>query len=169
MHSVGVAHLDIKPTNVVMRQGKEPVLVDFGLAGRHLRLGCGTGPYGCSRDWSLSAEQAERVSPTPADVYAAACLTYEILTTQPLFDQESEVNLIAAHMAHDGWPTPLRSWYQQKELAPLAQLVGQGLRRDPRERIDIAHFAATWQSLRPSSPSYPGHSTLETGMISPRS
>jgi serine/threonine protein kinase len=146
---VGVAHLDIKPTNVVMRQGKEPVLVDFGLAGRHLRLGCGTGPYGSPEIWSLSAEQAERVSPTPADVYAAACLTYETLTTQPLFDQESEVNLIAAHMGHDGWPTPLRSWYQQKELATLAQLVGQGLRRDPRDRIDIARFRRYLAELAP--------------------
>ena len=53
MHSVGVAHLDLKPTNVVMRKGKEPVLVDFGLAGRHLRLGCGSGPYGAPEVWGL--------------------------------------------------------------------------------------------------------------------
>ena len=53
MHGVGVAHLDLKPTNVVMRKGKEPVLVDFGLAGRHLRLGCGSGPYGAPEVWGL--------------------------------------------------------------------------------------------------------------------
>src|SRR5260370_23388645 len=27
MHSVGVGHLDIKPSNVVLREGKQPVLV----------------------------------------------------------------------------------------------------------------------------------------------
>ena len=46
MHGVGVAHLDIKPTNVVIRKGEAPVLVDFGLAGRQIRLGCGSAPYG---------------------------------------------------------------------------------------------------------------------------
>jgi hypothetical protein len=139
MHGVGVAHLDLKPTNVVMRQGTEPVLVDFGLAGRHLRLGCGSGPYGAPEVWGLSTGD-DPVSPTTADVYAAACLTYETLTTQPLFDQTTEMALVKAHMSHDGWPTPLRSWYQQKPVAEVARLVGLALRRDPRDRIDITAF-----------------------------
>ena len=107
MHSVGVAHLDLKPTNVVMRKGKEPVLVDFGLAGRHLRLGCGSGPYGAPEVWGLITGD-DPVSPITADVYAAACLIYETLTTQPLFNQATEMALVTAHMSHDGWPTPLR-------------------------------------------------------------
>jgi len=46
MHEVGVGHLDLKPGNVVLREGRDPVLVDFGLSGRHIRPGCATGPYG---------------------------------------------------------------------------------------------------------------------------
>ncbi|HKQ69442.1 MAG TPA: protein kinase, partial [Polyangiaceae bacterium] len=148
MHSVGVAHLDLKPTNVVMRQGKEPVLVDFGLAGRHIRLGCGSGPYGAPEIWGLVTDD-EPASPTPADVYAVACLTYETLTTQPLFDQTTEMDLIQGHMSHDGWPTPLRSWYRQKEVALLAQLVGHCLRRNPGERIDVARFRKDLAKLVP--------------------
>src|SRR5262249_48389536 len=72
MHGVGVAHLDLKPTNVVIRQGKEPVLVDFGLAGRHIRPGCGSGPYGAPEVWGLAADNGAKESPTAADVYAAA-------------------------------------------------------------------------------------------------
>src|SRR5262249_62401918 len=85
MHGVGVAHLDLKPTNVVMRKGEEPVLVDFGLAGRHIRLGCGSGPYGAPEVWALEPAGGPR-SPTCADVYATACLGYATRTTQALFD-----------------------------------------------------------------------------------
>jgi hypothetical protein len=149
MHGVGVAHLDLKPTNVVMRGGKEPVLVDFGLAGRHLRLGCGSGPYGAPEVWGLVTGD-DPVSPISADVYAAACLTYETLTTQPLFDQGSEMDLMKAHLSHDGWPTPLRTWYQQKPVAEIARLVGLALRRDPRERIDISALRKQLAALGPT-------------------
>jgi serine/threonine protein kinase len=135
MHGVGVAHLDLKPTNVVMRKGEEPVLVDFGLAGRHIRLGCGSGPYGAPEVWGLETEGGP-VAPTGADVYAVACLVYETLTTQPLFDQPTEIALTTAHLSHDGWPMPLRSWHRQKDLAPIAELLGHALRRNPKTRVD---------------------------------
>jgi hypothetical protein len=146
MHRVGVAHLDLKPTNVVMRKGEEPVLVDFGLAGRHIRLGCGSGPYGAPEVWGLESPGGP-ASPTFADVYAIACLTYETLTTQPLFDQENELALTTAHLSHDGWPTPLRSWHRQKDVAPLAELLGTGLRRNPRDRIDAPTFRSKLAAL----------------------
>jgi hypothetical protein len=137
MHGVGVAHLDLKPTNVVMRKGEEPVLVDFGLAGRHIRPGCGSGPYGAPEVWGLEVD-AGASGATGADVYAISCLAYETLTTQPLFDQSTELALTTAHLSHDGWPTPLRSWHRQKDLAPLAELLGNCLRRHPKDRIDAA-------------------------------
>jgi serine/threonine protein kinase len=148
MHAAGIAHLDLKPSNVVLRNGKEPVLVDFGLAGRQIRPGCGSGPYGAPEVWGVIADDASAPA-TLADVYSAACLVYETLTTQPLFDQTTEVSLISAHVAHDGWPTPLRGWHRQKEIAEVAELVGRGLRRRPRDRLDIATFRKKLASLAP--------------------
>jgi hypothetical protein len=148
MHAAGIAHLDVKPSNVVLRDGKEPVLVDFGLAGRQIRPGCGTGAYGPPEVWGVVVDDGPAPA-TFADVYSASCLVYETLTTQPLFDQPSEVALISAHVAHDGWPTPLRSWHRQKEIAEVAELVGRGLRRRPRDRIDIATFRKKLASLAP--------------------
>src|SRR6185503_6581491 len=41
MHDVSIAHLDVKPANLVLREGAgAAVLVDFGLAGRRIRTGC---------------------------------------------------------------------------------------------------------------------------------
>src|SRR6185436_16989670 len=37
MHAAGIGHLDVKPSNVILREGDTPVLVDFGLSGRQLR------------------------------------------------------------------------------------------------------------------------------------
>ena len=43
MHEVPIAHLDVKPANLVLREGTgDAVLVDFGLAGRRIRSGCGS-------------------------------------------------------------------------------------------------------------------------------
>ena len=47
----GVGHLDLKPSNVVLRRDEQAVLVDFGLAGRHIRPGCATGAYGAPEVW----------------------------------------------------------------------------------------------------------------------
>jgi serine/threonine protein kinase len=148
MHGVGVAHLDIKPTNVVIRKGEAPVLVDFGLAGRQIRLGCGSAPYGAPEVWGLETEGGPP-PPMAADVYAWACLAYETMTTQALFNQPTEHALTQDHLAHDGWPMPLRSWHRQDDLAPLAELLGQALRRNPRDRIDAPTLRQILASLAP--------------------
>src|SRR6185503_14834534 len=54
MHAIGVGHLDIKPSNVVLRGAVSPVLVDFGLAGRRIRPGCGTSSYGAPEVWGIA-------------------------------------------------------------------------------------------------------------------
>ncbi len=108
MHGVGVGHLDLKPSNVILRASAQPVLVDFGLAGRHLRPGCGTASYGAPEVWGIVPEGAP---PTPmaADVYSFGCLAYEVLTGETLFDAPNEVALISAHLMHDGVPAPVEA------------------------------------------------------------
>ena len=140
MHSVGVGHLDLKPPNVVLRRGEEAVLVDFGLAGRHIRPGCATGPYGAPEVWGASDPQAAQagLSPAKADVYAFGCVAYETLTGRVLFDAETEVAQIALHVAHDGFPAPLRLLARRKNLVHLAELLFSTLRRNPSDRPTAA-------------------------------
>jgi eukaryotic-like serine/threonine-protein kinase len=133
MHSVGVGHLDIKPSNVVLRAGQDPVLVDFGLAGRHIRPGCATGSYGAPEVWASSSGDAAG-TPEGADVYAFACLAYEVMTTRTLFDAPNEVALISAHLTHDGMPPAVKRMADDPKLRPLAMFLYPCLRRDPKLR-----------------------------------
>jgi serine/threonine protein kinase len=137
MHAAGVGHLDLKPSNVVLRGGKEAVLVDFGLSGKHIRPGCATGPYGAPEVWGALDGRPD-LSPAKADVYSFGCLAFEALTGRVLFQAESEMAQIAAHIAHDGFPTALRSLVKRPGLTGFAELCFATLRHDPRDRPTAA-------------------------------
>jgi hypothetical protein len=131
MHSAGVGHLDIKPSNVILRDGKSPVLVDFGLAGKHLRPGCATGCYGAPEVWGIHDGKG---TPLTADVYSFGCLAYEVLTGATLFDAPTDVALVSAHLTHDGLPPPVKRLSADPALEPLAMFLFQCLRHRPEDR-----------------------------------
>ena len=133
MHSVGLGHLDIKPSNVLLRRGEQGVLVDFGLAGRKLRQGCGTGPYGAPEVWGV-LPPGYVASPAHADIYSFGCVAFEMLTGKILFDAPNEVAQIAMHLSHDGFPDMVKALIANPEIAPLAEALAPTLRRDPRTR-----------------------------------
>jgi serine/threonine protein kinase len=160
MHEVGLAHLDVKPGNVILRPQRQnlaprrpraelrqvPVLVDFGLAGRKLRPGCGSPYYGAPEVWDTVAF-GERLDPRAADVYAFACLAYEILTGKPLFAGATLPAIFTLHLTHDGGPPEL-DWLRTHERhAPLGQLLSAGLAREPGKRIGIKAMRARLQDI----------------------
>jgi serine/threonine protein kinase len=126
-----------------------PVLVDFGLAGRHLRPGCGTGGYGAPEIWGLIPAGHEP-KPASADVYAFACLAYEVLTGAPLFDEDNELAVIHAHLGHDGYPSGLRSLGGRGGRQELCELLFNGLRRHPADRVNIAEMRDGLRELAPA-------------------
>jgi hypothetical protein len=133
MHSVGIGHLDLKPSNVLLRRGEQAVLVDFGLAGRKIRQGCGTGPYGAPEIWGVLPE-GYVPSPTAADIYSFGCVAFEMLTGKVLFDAPNAVAQISMHLTHDGSPPLLKEMLSNPEIGPLAKALVPTLRRDPRHR-----------------------------------
>ena len=142
MHHAGVGHLDVKPSNIIVcnanaitgvGQPPQPVLVDFGLAGRHLRPGCGTANYGAPEIWG-GGDTARAI---PADVYAFGCLIFEAYTGKTLFDGNGEAAMITQHITHDGDPDAVRALLDCPETRELGTLIAHCLRRDPHDRITI--------------------------------
>jgi eukaryotic-like serine/threonine-protein kinase len=145
MHSAGIAHLDIKPSNVILRGGKEAVLVDFGLAGRKIRPGCATGSYGAPEVWG--AIEGPLGPPMPADVYAFACLAFELFTAQTLIEGSSELALISKHVAHDGSPEGIKLLTDVTFGGEIGEVLFSALRRDPTKRASVKELRAAFGRL----------------------
>jgi serine/threonine protein kinase len=84
LHGLGVAHLDVKPQNLAVREGRV-VLLDFDLASR-IGEGDGGGRFRGSAPY-MSPEQIRREPASPAmDLFALGATLYEAATDQLAFD-----------------------------------------------------------------------------------
>ena len=102
-HSRGVVHRDVKPENILLERYNTAFLADFGVArlidaaGRDnlTRTGIivGTAQY-------MSPEQADPGLPLDgrADVYALACVVYEMLSGEPPFTGATQRDVLAKHL-----------------------------------------------------------------------
>jgi len=99
-HGEGIVHRDIKPENILL-SGGHALVADFGIAravsegsaNKLTQTGTSMGtPY------YMSPEQfgGEAVGPT-SDLYALACVLYEMLAGEPPFTGKSSVVLMAKH------------------------------------------------------------------------
>lgn len=147
MHGVGVGHLDLKPSNVILRNGRTPVLVDFGLSGRQLRPGCGTLEY-CAPEVLGVCPDGYAPVPMRADMYAFGCMAFELLFGELLFDAQDEMALVSLHVDHDGWPPRLAALGAVPEFSELAIVLAACLRRDPRRRPDATAMRAALADLK---------------------
>ena len=153
MHATRVAHLDVKPANVILRD-PEPgtaVLVDFGLAGRSLRPGCGSPFYGAPEVWKTVGDPP----PEPADVYAFGCLAYEVLTGHPLVKAPTPIAVVTAHLTGTAGREPLRALAAAPGLRGLAQLLESTLVREPAARPRIGEMRQRLAALQPALAAMP--------------
>jgi serine/threonine protein kinase len=133
VHERGIAHGDLKPSNLLLRAAGAVVLADFGIA---QLLAAGPGPRGndtpAGTPLYLAPEQFQGAPASPAtDLYAAGAILWELLMGRPLRDQST---LVAGRM-HEAAPlAPAVIARLGAGGAALADAVDALTRRLPAER-----------------------------------
>lgn len=179
-HRKGVIHRDLKPANILFRRDGTLLLTDFGIA-KNQRLDSDLTATGkiVGTPRYMSPEQAlGKAVDRRSDLYSLGVVLYEMLTGEPPYSGDSEVDTILKHL-NDPIPVlpagcrryqPLLARMLAKDpaarfadadelLGSLATLKSDGRRASPRQ---------TSLPRRPGPVSIP-HASVEGSVAAPRS
>jgi serine/threonine protein kinase len=142
-HSQGVIHRDLKPGNVLLRDGDRAVVVDFGMA--KIMTGGGTGTTGLT-EHNMVFGTPEYMAPEQAkgdeldarcDVYATGILLYEMLAGRVPFTAPTPLNVLTAHLTEA--PVSPRERAPDRGISPALEAVAMhALAKDPALRYATA-------------------------------
>jgi serine/threonine protein kinase len=151
LHARGLAHLDVRPENVIVTPDGEVKLIDFGVAQAAGAMQESTDGGGLDNVAYLAPEQVcgEPVS-AATDVFALGCVVYELLTGRPPFDstEEPSARNAAIRARLEQSPVP-PSIARGGDALPawVDDVVLGALERDPRQRYgSTASFAAVFHA-----------------------
>jgi eukaryotic-like serine/threonine-protein kinase len=168
VHRQHVIHLDIKPSNVILRDDGEAVLIDFGLS-RHDQLpdliaeefegAVGTGPY-------IAPEQllGDRGDPR-SDIFSLGVILYFLATGERPFGEPKREAEWRRRLWRD--PQPPRWWI--KDTPPwLQEIILRCLEIDPNDRyataaqlaFDLQHPAEVALTRRAERQARDGYGTV---------
>ena len=102
-HARGLVHRDVKPGNILLDEGGNAYLSDFGLIKRS-QVDTGlteTGQFMGSIEYCAPEQIRGEEVDGRADVYSLACVLYESIAGRPPFQRDTEVATLYAHLEQD--------------------------------------------------------------------
>jgi YVTN family beta-propeller protein len=99
-HAEGLVHRDVKPANVLMRDG-HAYLTDFGLTKRTASATSltGTGQFVGTAQYMAPEQILGEAVDGRADLYALGCILYHCLTGAAPYERDNSVAVIYAHLS----------------------------------------------------------------------
>ncbi len=135
-HEAGLVHRDVKPANILLAAGGDPLhayLTDFGLTKRV------TGPSVTATSEFLGTvdyASPEQVEGAPldgrADQYSLGCVAFHCLTGAPPFSNRTET--IAVLWAHVAEPPPKASERVGDVRSGVDEVLSRAMAKDPQDR-----------------------------------
>ena len=156
VHERGIAHGDIKPSNILLHDGEHVYLADFGLAQymqetsdtSHTHIVQGTPEY-------MAPELTTQVATPASDIYALGVVLYQMLTGLLPFRSSTAIGLYWKHLREQ----PVApSFYNPLLSHATDKVVLRALAKNPAERFQTTReFAYAYQASlqKHSLPSLP--------------
>ena len=155
-HRRGVIHRDVKPSNILIGEGRWAMLTDFGLAkilsgGKQLTktgVGMGTPDY-------MSPEQAQGLpSDGRSDLYSLGATLYEMTTGHVPFEADSSMGVVVKHISEQ--PIAPRQFNPHLPVA-VEKVILTVMAKDPSQRYQTAEamVAALVRAASPAMEHYP--------------
>jgi serine/threonine-protein kinase len=137
---LGIVHRDVSPQNVIVGVDGVARVIDFGIAKAvnstdSTQVGQVKGKLPYIAPEQLSGEIATRFS----DIYAGACIAWEVLVGRRLFDGDTD-QAVAARILHA--PVDPPSAFAEGVPPALDAIIMRGLDRDPKKRFQTAREMA---------------------------
>jgi eukaryotic-like serine/threonine-protein kinase len=142
-HGRGVIHRDIKPENILLESG-HAVVADFGIAHAIDAAGgerlTGTGvAIGTPAYMSPEQVSGEKNLDARSDVYALACLLYEMLAGQPPFTGPTTESVIHQHLLA---APPVITQLRPAVSGSIVSAIQRALSKAPADRFpSVSQFA----------------------------
>lgn len=141
-HSQKITHRDLKPENILLKEinGEKTALVfDFGLckisSGQNTTLHLTrTGAVAGTVSY-MSPEQCRgQTADARSDIYAFACLFFEMITGRPPFLAEAEGQVLLKHLNDQAPSLILETKNARTDNQRLSELIAKCLEKDPAAR-----------------------------------
>ncbi len=140
-HAGGLVHRDVKPSNALITADEFVYLIDFGLVhdGASKKLtptgsNVGTWCYMAPERFSAGTGDAR------TDVYALACVLYELLTGELPFPGDTQEQQCTGHLTRD---VPKPTAVNPAVPAGFDDVMARGMAKDPDQRYQTAGELAT--------------------------
>jgi serine/threonine protein kinase len=148
-HADGIIHRDVKPANILMANGRDPMLSDFGIAklieGSELTtdltgtgVGIGTPDY-------MAPEQGVGIVDERSDIYALGVIFYQMVTGRLPYEADTPLAVILKKTTE---PLPHPTQYVPDLPLSVENVLIKALAREPQYRYQkMAEFAAALEQL----------------------
>ncbi len=131
-HGQGIAHRDLKPENISRSKAGEYKILDFGIA-REFATEDQRPDFAGTPAYAAPEQAAGRTVDGRSDQYSLACVFFELVSGEPLFYGESQLELLEKHISDT--PRDLSELVSDIP-AEVDAALQRALSKDPDDRFD---------------------------------